>query len=287
MSKKTLNIALAIVILAGIMGLIYVSVSYGAKPDSQQAPTLAKDSNASMQLDGTLVSEKNADLGFVISANIATLTAKVGDTVKAGDILATEDSTDIKAQVSAAEASLAASQAQLDVLNHNLKGATLKLKDFSGNAKKEQKTQVSSSKSSIDVQTSAIAAAQDNLTNAQAQLAKTVMRAPFDGIITRQDGQVGEVGGATVAPFMTISSIEPLKEIDAFASDLDVSKIKVGDSAKVVFDILGTQKVLTAKVVSVDPEASMSQGKSAYKVTLDLDQTDASIKAGMHASVSF
>ena len=287
MSKKVLNISLTVVILAGIIGLTYIWISYGSKPLASKAPALSQDAPAQIQLDGTLVSEKNADLGFVISANITSLSAKVGYTVKAGDVLATEDDTDIKAQVLAAQAQLTGAKSQLDVLSHNLKQQTLKEKDVSGNAKKEQKAQVSSNKSSIDVQNSSIAAAEDNLTNAQAQLAKTVMRAPFDGIITRQDGQIGEVSGATVAPFLTISSIEPLKEIDAYASDIDAPKIKIGDSANVTFDVLGNQKILTAKVVSVDPEASMSQGKSAYKVTLNLDQADQDLKSGMHASVSF
>ena len=132
-----------------------------------------------------------------------------------------------------------------------------------------------------------IAAAISSVESAQVQLAKTVLKAPFEGIITRQDAEVGEVAGASVPSFLTVSSIEPLKKIEAFASDLDVANLKVGDSAKVSFDMLGSQKVINAKISTIAPSATMIQGKMVYKVTLMLDQTDAQLRSGMHASVSF
>jgi len=287
MNKKTRNIALALIIIAGVVGLGYIWMNYGSVPNSIEAPELSKKINGKTLLDGIIVSEKNAQLGFVISAKITSISKKVGDVVKAGEILAIQDSSDLKATLNAAQANAQSATRQLDVLNHDLKMEKLKVHDVSGNAKKEQNAQVASSEDSVNVQESAIAAALDNVASAQAQLAKTILKAPFDGIITRQDAEIGEVTGASVPAFITIASSEPLKKIEAFANDLDVASLKVGDVSQVSFDIIGTQKIINAKIISIDPAANSIQGKSVYKITLMLDQSDAQLRSGMHASVSF
>lgn len=287
MNERTRNIALSIIILAGMAGLGYIWMNYGSNPDVQEAPTLSKTAAGKIQLDGFLTSEKTADLGFINPATITSIAKKVGDQVKTGEVLAVQDGADIKAQVGTAEAQLQSARTELDKLNHDLKVEKLKVHDLSGNAKKVQKAQVSSSEDSVEMQKSAIFGAQDSVISAKAQLAKTVLRAPFDGVITRQDGEVGEVGGASVPSFMTVASSEPLRKISAFASDLDVASIKVGDTAQISFDVTGTQKTISAKVTTIDPSTDSSQNKMAYKVILMLDDTDSALKSGMHASVTF
>jgi len=287
MNKRVRNIALIVIILAGLIGLYYVWTNYGSSPDAKEAPALSEKTTGSILLDGTVVPEKSADLGFIIPAAITSISKKVGDVVKVGEILAVQNGSDLKAEANAAQAGVAGAQSELDKLNHDLKNAQLKLHGLSGNALKQQKALVSSSKASVEVQKSAIVAAQDNLSNAQAQLAKTILKAPFGGIITRQDGEIGEVGGSSVSPFMTIASDEPLQKIEAFASDLDALKIKIGDSAQITFDAPDTQKTIPAKVSAIDPAPAENNGKLTYKITLMLENTDAGIRSGMHASVSF
>lgn len=286
MDKKTRNIALMIIVIAGIIGFGYIFVNYGFKPSINDAPEISKKSIEKILLDGKVVSEKSADLGFIIPAKIKFIAKNVGDTVRAGEILATQESVDLQAQVDATQAAQAGAQTGLSKSNHDLKREKLKLHGLSGNERRQQQAQISSSEDSVEIQKNTILSAQDSVINAKAQLEKTILRAPFDGIITRQDGEVGEVGGSSAPSFLTISSNEPLRKIEAFASDLDVANTKIGQSAQITFDVLGTQRTLTAKVDAIDPAATNIQGKSAYKVTLILDATDAEIKSGMHASVS-
>jgi RND family efflux transporter MFP subunit len=285
MNKQVRNIALAIIIIVGCAGFGYVWMTYNSNPNPKEAPAISGKTTGTILLDGTVVPEKSAELGFIVYAAITSITKKVGDTVRSGEVLAVQDNGDLKAQLSAAQASVSGANSERDKLKHDLKVEKLKLHGLSGNARKEQKAQISSSEDSIEVQESAIVAAQDNANSAAVQLAKTILKAPFDGIITRQDGEAGEVGGATVAPFMTIEADGPLQKIEAFASDLDVARIKVDDVAQATFDILGSQKTIPAKVSSIDPASN--NGKSTYKITLILENTDEGLKSGMHTSISF
>lgn len=276
-----------VVIIAGLAGMIYIWLNYGSSPKAADAPTLSKNSNGRITLDGTVAAAKSADLGFVLPAKITALPKKVGDVVKAGEVLAIQDNADVKAQIGAAQASLESSRSELDLRQHDLKKEKLKVHDFSGNARKEQRQQVSSSEDNVEVQKSIIVAAQNDLAAARAQLDKTILKAPFDGLITRQDGEIGEVSGSAVPSFLTVASNDPAKNIEAFASELDVAKIKVGDAAEVSLDIQGEQKTIKAEVISVDPNTTSFQGKQAYKIKLKLAEENENIKLGMHASVSF
>lgn len=287
MSTKARTIALAVIILAGTIGFWYVRTNYAFTPNAQEAPALSKQAAGAIVLDGTVVPDKTADLGFIISSQITSIPIKVGDTVKAGDILATQEAIDVRAQAAAAQANVQSAQAQLDKLNQLRKKDQLAKHGLSDNAREEQNAQIQSDKSAVESQESALTAAQESVVVAQDQVSKTILRAPFDGIITRQDGQVGEVGGELAPPFMTIATNETPQKIEAYASDLDVAAIHVGNGAMVTFDAGGLQTTVPAKVSAVDPATDSSPGKSTYKVTLLLDQPDANLKAGMHASVAF
>jgi len=278
---------LAIIILAGAAGFWYVWTNYAFTPNAQEAPALSRQAAGAIVLDGTVVPDKTAELGFVIPSQITSITKNVGDTVKAGDILATQEDIDVRAQANAAQANAQSAQSQLDKLNHALKKDELAKHGLSDNARQQQDAQVQSDKNAVEAQESAIIAAQDGIVAAQDQVSKTVLKAPFDGVITRQDGQVGEVAGELAPPFMTIATNETPQKIEAYASDLDVAAIHVGDSATVTFDSGGLQTTAPAKVSAVDPATDSSPGKSTYKVTLMLDQPDANVKTGMHASVAF
>ncbi len=278
---------LAVIVIAGGIGFGYIWKNYGFTPSAQEAPALSKKTTEQILLDGKVVSEKKADLGFILPEKIKIISKKVGDVVKTGDILATQESADLQAEVSAAQASLLGAKAELNKVGHDLKKEELKLHGLSSYERKQQQAQISSNKDSVIVQQSAVDLALSATVGASAQLEKTILRAPFDGIITRQDGEIGEVAGASVPAFMTILSKEPLRKIEAFASELDVAKIIVGEKAKVVFDVLGSQKTMLATVSVIDPTVIDNQGKSAYRITLMLDEADEAIKPGMHASVAF
>ncbi|HEX8974592.1 MAG TPA: efflux RND transporter periplasmic adaptor subunit [Patescibacteria group bacterium] len=286
MSKKTRNIALGAIIAAGVASSAYIWVSFGYKPKSEDALAISGAKEGNMVLDGSVVAEKSADLGFVLPAKITSIAKKVGDSVKGGEVLATEDSSDMAAQENAAQANVQSAQAALDGLSSNLKVQKLKLKGLDGNDRKIQKAQIESVEASIDAQNSAVAAAKDSAASLKAQLSKAVLLAPFDGIVTRQDAEIGEVAGASVPSFMTIESNGPMDKIEAYASDLDVANIKVGDAAQVKFDITGTEE-FSGKISEIGPAADRGAKKGTYKVTVILDKANGALRTGMHASVIF
>ena len=117
-----------------------------------------------------------------------------------------------------------------------------------------------------------------------AQLAKTVIRAPFAGIVTMQDAEVGEIVAANI-PVVSVISKAKL-EIEANVPEADTAKVNIGNSAVITFDAFGESLKCEGKVVAIDPAATVVEGVPAYKTTFMLDRENPAIKPGLTANVT-
>lgn len=136
----------------------------------------------------------------------------------------------------------------------------------------------------ITAQEAAVDSVRANMQKIQAQIAKTVIRAPIDGIITKQDFKVGEIvaAGATLASLISENEFE----IETNVPEIDVAKVKIGDSARVTLDAYGGDVLFEARVVSVDPAETVIEGVSTYKTTLQFAEEDGRVRSGMTANIN-
>ena len=129
---------------------------------------------------------------------------------------------------------------------------------------------------SLDQAQVAVKQAQDNL--AQAQIV-----APFDGVVGAVNYSVGQFAdtSTTAVQVVSLGSLE----VDATVSELDVPKLKLGQTASLTFDALPS-KTYTATVTSISPVGTITQGVVDYPVTFTVANTTGSIKPGMTANVN-
>ena len=137
-------------------------------------------------------------------------------------------------------------------------------------------------KEQIDAQEAEVESADANVLNLQAQLAKTVIRSPIAGIVTKQDAKAGEIASAGSVLTSVISDSK--YEIEANVAEADIAKIKIGDEAQVTLDAYGNDVVFTATVTSIDPAETVIDGVPTYKTTLQFKENDIRIKSGMTAN---
>jgi HlyD family secretion protein len=120
---------------------------------------------------------------------------------------------------------------------------------------------------------------------AEQQLARMCLVAPFDGTVTALDLQAGQIVGPT-APVGTLADLrDGTLEVVADMSEVDVARVKVGQEADITLDAL-RDRDLTGQVASVAAAGTSVQGVVNYKVVIRLDEADPAIKPGMSASVS-
>ncbi|OIO31795.1 hypothetical protein AUJ44_03830 [Candidatus Nomurabacteria bacterium CG1_02_47_685] len=127
-----------------------------------------------------------------------------------------------------------------------------------------------------------VRSAQANMENIKAQIAKTILRSPMDGIVTAQDAKQGEIIPVGT-PVVSIISDKRFK-IEAHIPEVDVINVSTGDHADVALDAYNGV-VFGATIVSVDPAEVIIQGVPTYKAILEFDDNDGRIWSGMTANI--
>ncbi len=200
MSKKFIIIYVIILLILGAGAVLFIRSSMANSVPAEVFQNL-KDSVA-----GTNSADINeTDLSFEASGQVVAIYKKIGDSVSAGDVLAKIDDTSALAQYSQAKAGVAAAQSGLASLQNALKAQKLELKGLHSNAKKIQEKQISLAEDNVHTQQAVVQQAEDNLANVQSQLDKYEIKAPSDGVITKEDIVLGETATADV-PVITIQA---------------------------------------------------------------------------------
>jgi HlyD family secretion protein len=124
--------------------------------------------------------------------------------------------------------------------------------------------------------------AQIDLQEAEADLANARLRAPLDGTITTLDAQAGEKVTTDISAAIYIADLTAL-ELTVNVSEVDVSKVYVGQPAKIVLDAF-PNKAYSGQVSRIAPTSTASSGVVNYEVAVRLDNLNlGGVKAGMTA----
>ncbi len=137
--------------------------------------------------------------------------------------------------------------------------------------------------SDIAAQEAQVRAAEADLANARALLSKTMIVAPFTGILTKMDAKVGLIA-APNTPLITMISAGAF-QVESYIPEVNIGLVAVGNQARVTLDAYGESMPFTATVSSIDPAAVVRDGVATYRAVLQFTAADERIKPGMTANV--
>lgn len=129
-----------------------------------------------------------------------------------------------------------------------------------------------------------LSSTQAQVNSLKTAIAERILRAPFTGIVTVVDIEVGGLA-STNEPAISLISADTL-QIESFVPEINVSLLEVGAKAEVTLDAYGTEEFFDAVVVSVDPAETVRDGVSTYRAILEFEADDTRIKSGMTANVT-
>ncbi len=119
-----------------------------------------------------------------------------------------------------------------------------------------------------------------NLERAENTLAKAVLFAPFDGVITAVHVSQGEQANGILVEMVDPDSFEVVLEVD----EVDIGEIAVGQEAMVTLETWPDQEI-AGQVVSIAPRnISSNSAIISYHVYVSLGETELPILAGMTAN---
>lgn len=213
-----------------------------------------------IRMSGQTEADKRAVLATRVGGVIARLPVKQGQHVKAGELVLMLDAEEKTAAVETARQLVAQRQAESDAQESLVK---------SGNSPKLQ----------TDIVRSALAAAKSQLEAAQAELARTVVKAPFDGVIDRVPVELGSsiMAGAEVATILNLDPIVAKGEI----GERDLRYVVLGDDADVKL-VNGETVMGTVRYISRDASSSTR----TFRIEIAIPNADGAIPAGMTAEIT-
>ncbi len=199
-----------------------------------------------ISFEGSIVPKNEADLGFKTPGRVASLSAKLGDRVAAGQVLASLDASEASSQAGAAEAQVRAAEAQLALATDGERRTAAMV--ASGSQAEASGVQAAKQK---DLALANLEAARAQLSLAKASVGNHALVAPFAGTVSKAPTGTGAVVNPGV-PLFHIYDLSTLKLVGTI-NELDASLVKVG--SEVTVQALGRQAKGKVTVVlgAVDP----------------------------------
>lgn len=216
-------------------------------------------------------------LSFRVPGTVKRIAVKLGDRIRAGQLIAELDSSDYQIRVQQAQAAALQSQAQARNANVNYERVRTLYENKGASAQ-----DLSTARMASESGDAAVQAAEKQLELTQLQLSYTRITAPFNCEVAELSVEINE-NIQTGQPVFLLTSGSRL-EVRVSIPEILISQIKAKDKVTVKFDaITGKEFAATISEVGV---TTMGMG-TTYPVTLILNQTDPDIRAGMAATAAF
>jgi RND family efflux transporter MFP subunit len=228
-----------------------------AIPVETAKPEPAGSANA-IRVTGTLSANVELRLSFKTGGILKRLLVDTGQNVRAGQLLAELDRTEVGAGATQMRMSLA--KAERDYV----RAESLFKQDVI------PKAQLDDARTALDVARAGSVAMNFNSDSGR-------ITAEKDGVVLRRFVEAGEVVAAG-APILALSQGEAKKVLKVSLSDIDAVRVDIGDSAEVSFDAMPGVKI-KAHVLTL--AGSANPGTGLFEIELALDDATERLSSGM------
>ncbi|MGD8496759.1 MAG: efflux RND transporter periplasmic adaptor subunit [Gemmatimonadales bacterium] len=302
--KKKWWIGTGLVVLLAVLGIGLASVRGDDVVSVRTEKVQRRDLVARVSATGHIEPKTSVDISADVSGRIVELTVEEGDDVEEGQLLLVIDDERFQAALQRAEASLADARAREAQARGNAEQAR---RDFERIRDLKERlpemvteSEFETARTNSEVQGALLESAQHGVDIARAgvkeardQLAKTVIRAPMSGRVTRLNVERGETAvvgtmnnpGSLLLTVSDLSVMEAVIEVD----ETDVPEISIDDSVAVRIDAFPDREfaghVTTIGNSSLTPRSQLSSDQAIdFEVRVTLDDVDVDLRTDLSAT---
>lgn len=135
----------------------------------------------------------------------------------------------------------------------------------------------------IEAQEARVKSARASISDAEAQLKKTRITAPFPGTVTEVNVKVGEVAQSNTPVISMITASDVL--VESFIPEVNIALVHENDPASVTLDAYGEDVVFQGFVAAIDPAETVRDGASTYRTLIRFSAPDERMRPGMTANI--
>jgi RND family efflux transporter MFP subunit len=234
---------------------------------------------SNLQIPGELIAYRQVDLYAKVNSFVKDLKVDIGSRVKSGQLLVTLEAPELSAQLAAAESRMK-SQEAIYISSNATYNRMLKTSNRPGTIARND---LEIAKAKMESDLAQWDAAKASYTEASTILQYLTISAPFDGVISSRNvnlgAYVGPSGKGSESPIFTLQELRHLRLVIS-VPEADKSYINLGD--EVVFTVKAFPgEVFTAKI-SRRADAMDTQLR-AERIELDVYNPDNQLSPGMVA----
>lgn len=231
---------------------------------------------------GTIKSCQRSNLAPITGGQIAKIWIKEGDHVQKGQILLELWSQDLQAQRELAQRQLTMAQErrrETCILAENARRESIRTQQLveqgfvSSQRAEDADANARSRQASCDATISDIKRAEAQIRVAQAGVDRTVITAPFSGVIAHISGELGEFTTPSPPGIPTPPTIDLIDDsclyVTAPMDEVDAPKIKIGQEARITLDAM-PDKIFPGTIRRIAPYVTEIE-KQARTVDIEVD----------------
>src|SRR5471032_455286 len=228
-----------------------------------------------LPLTGSLRAVTQAAVKAKVAGSALDVRAREGDTVKAGQVLASIDARDYAARAEQSRGQMAAMAGQLDIAKQTLENnRVLVEKGFIS------KNAFDTAQSQYAIAAANLAAARAALASSNLSVADTIVRAPFSGQIASRSIEPGERVAVDSKLFDVVDLTQ--LELEAPVPVGEIGRVRIGQPVSIRFDGIDTPVV--AAVTRINPAAQ--PGSRSIMIYIQVPNPIATLRVGMFGTGS-
>jgi membrane fusion protein (multidrug efflux system) len=228
-----------------------------------------------LPLTGSLRAVTQAAVKAKVAGSALEVRAREGDTVKAGQILASIDARDYTARAEQSRGQMAAMAGQLDIAKQTLENnRVLVEKGFIS------KNAFDTAQSQYTIAAANLAAARAALASSNLSVADTIVRAPFSGQIASRSIEPGERVAVDSKLFDVVDLTQ--LELEAPVPVGEIGRVRIGQPVSIRFD--GVDTPVVATVTRINPAAQ--PGSRSIMIYIQVPNPTATLRVGMFGTGS-
>lgn len=288
-------------VLAAAGGIYY----WQAQKQTSAAPVYVTEAlrkgnlTLTVSANGTLQPTRAVNIGSELSGTVKRVLVDVNDRVKTGQVLVELDTAKLNDQVLRSSAALAASQAQLAQAQATVKEAQSNQARFEevarlSGGKVPSAAELDTARAAVERAVASEASARANVASARATLAtdetnrsKASIRSPIDGVVLSRSVDPGNAVAASLQAVTLFSVAENLSQLrlDVNVDEADVGSVTTGQKASFTVSAYPSRRY-PATINRVAFGSTKTDNVVTYVTTLDVDNTDLSLRPGMTAAAT-
>jgi len=231
---------------------------------------------------GTIKSCQRSNLAPISGGQITKIWVKEGDHVQKGQVLLELWNMDLQAQRELAQRQLTMSQErrrETCILAENARRESIRTQQLvekgfvSSQRADDANANARSRQASCDAAISDIKRAEAQVRVAQAGLDRTIINAPFSGVVAHISGELGEFTTPSPPGIPTPPTIDLIDDsclyVTAPMDEVDAPKIKVGQEARITLDAM-PEKIFPGRIRRIAPYVTEIE-KQARTVDIEVD----------------